>query len=368
MARHPWKWGTQEYVTGVYHPRANPVERRNQEIKKGLRINLQDKPHNEWAQQLYLVLRDLQTRRNAATGYSPALALLGYKLRIPGDWDLRPGEPVEAPEHAGRRQRIEYIRERQLTYTRRYDGGTAEEQYNVGDPVMIRAHPQSSKKRKIHDGFLPKWLGPYNIRELHEGRVYTVVRDGHAVRVPQYDVLPSRRPPLTPPAHGSDREDEEPRLGPSTRTTRPGSPQAGRRQPRGPRGCSGGAQQPPEKPQPGPRCSLRRAPSRQAKPATQAPAEPRDDPGQAQQPSGKPQRGPSSSMKRVPLRQPKPAQQTADDRGDSPSRAQSQEPPPRGSRYTRRRGRQLSKPKGSHSPCQGLAGNVRKKNLSKLNI
>lgn len=59
-------------------PRANPVERRNQEIKKGLRVRLLGQPHTRWAQCVPAILRDLRTRRNAATGYSPSRALLSY--------------------------------------------------------------------------------------------------------------------------------------------------------------------------------------------------------------------------------------------------------------------------------------------------
>jgi hypothetical protein len=33
-------WGTRPWTTPVYHPRANPTERLNQEIKKGLRLRL----------------------------------------------------------------------------------------------------------------------------------------------------------------------------------------------------------------------------------------------------------------------------------------------------------------------------------------
>jgi len=31
------RWGAQGWTTPVYHPRTNPVERRNQDLKKGLR-------------------------------------------------------------------------------------------------------------------------------------------------------------------------------------------------------------------------------------------------------------------------------------------------------------------------------------------
>ena len=36
------KWDSELWTTPSYHPRANPTERRNQEIKKGLRLRLHE--------------------------------------------------------------------------------------------------------------------------------------------------------------------------------------------------------------------------------------------------------------------------------------------------------------------------------------
>jgi len=36
------------WMTLIYHPRANPLERQNQELKKGLRTLLVGKPHRLW--------------------------------------------------------------------------------------------------------------------------------------------------------------------------------------------------------------------------------------------------------------------------------------------------------------------------------
>ncbi|KAK9694061.1 hypothetical protein QE152_g33799 [Popillia japonica] len=74
------------WTTPVYHPRANPVERRNQEIKKGLRIHLANEDNARWDETLDAVLFNIRSRRNAATGFSPSMALFGRELRRPGDW------------------------------------------------------------------------------------------------------------------------------------------------------------------------------------------------------------------------------------------------------------------------------------------
>ncbi|KAF0741733.1 Integrase catalytic domain-containing protein, partial [Aphis craccivora] len=48
--------GIQGWTTPIYHPRANPVERRNQDLKKGLRAQLVDGKHKSWDTKLPAIL------------------------------------------------------------------------------------------------------------------------------------------------------------------------------------------------------------------------------------------------------------------------------------------------------------------------
>nr|CAD7414919.1 unnamed protein product [Timema poppensis] len=54
----------------VYHSQANPTERRNQEIKKGIRLYIFEN-HRIWDLHLPQILFDLRYRRNKATGMTP---------------------------------------------------------------------------------------------------------------------------------------------------------------------------------------------------------------------------------------------------------------------------------------------------------
>lgn len=58
----------------IYHQRANPVERRVQE----LRSLLIGKAEREWENQLYTVLYCIRNRENRAVSQTPAELLLGY--------------------------------------------------------------------------------------------------------------------------------------------------------------------------------------------------------------------------------------------------------------------------------------------------
>ncbi|CAB0037208.1 unnamed protein product [Trichogramma brassicae] len=84
------RWQITPWTTAVYHPRANPTERRNQEIKTALRLRLADRAHDTWDEdeELPQIMFQLRNRQNAATGQSPAFALLGRNLLRPGEWKL----------------------------------------------------------------------------------------------------------------------------------------------------------------------------------------------------------------------------------------------------------------------------------------
>lgn len=89
-------------------PRANSTERRNQEIKQGLRVRLDNAPHIQRDKYLPAVHKDLRCRTNKATGYSPTEAILGYKLPQPEDWDIRDVDLPEAQNHPGRDEKLDH--------------------------------------------------------------------------------------------------------------------------------------------------------------------------------------------------------------------------------------------------------------------
>lgn len=50
-----------------------------------------------------------------------------------------------------------------------------------------------------HRGFATRWLGPYHIRNLFDGRVYEVDRDRQRIQVHADQIRPVPQRPLTPP-------------------------------------------------------------------------------------------------------------------------------------------------------------------------
>ncbi|KAG5887066.1 hypothetical protein JTB14_002115 [Gonioctena quinquepunctata] len=72
----------------INHATANPLERKNQDLKKVMRTLLVDQQKCSWQKQISKALFILRTRKNAATNMTPSMALLGYELPLPRDWKL----------------------------------------------------------------------------------------------------------------------------------------------------------------------------------------------------------------------------------------------------------------------------------------
>lgn len=144
------RWHCDTWQTAIYHPRANPVERRNQEIKKGLRIRLDGAHPRTCTYQKRFFPYDREF--NAATGQSPNL-LLGYNAPEPGGWDQP--NPIQPEAAEDRHQRA---RDHQVRYIRRRHGRVQPPRitYREGDQVLVRRNPAGLKRAEI---FGPTWEG-----------------------------------------------------------------------------------------------------------------------------------------------------------------------------------------------------------------
>jgi len=155
------RWGAEGWTTPVYHPRANPVERRNQEIKKGLRALLVGGSHNTWDTKLAPILFSIRNRRNDQTGYPPSVLVLGREGKRPGDWTL--SRTAHRPIDQINMDRAK--RENAVLDIPPATGGQTETKFKTGDIVYYKAHHLSSAHKKFHAGFAPKWWGPVTLHK-----------------------------------------------------------------------------------------------------------------------------------------------------------------------------------------------------------
>ena len=177
------QWQVQQWTTPIYHPRANPTERRNQEIKKGLRLHLHNGNQRGWDAYLPQILFTLRRRKNAATGVSPSEALLGKTIRRPGEWRLK----LLEERHGGdRAARISDIQERQEAYQ-----GSYAPRYRPGDGVYCRSHILSNAQKGIHAGLAPPWHGPFTVHSHLGSNVYLVGQGPRLVKMHGNELKPA---------------------------------------------------------------------------------------------------------------------------------------------------------------------------------
>ncbi|GFU50431.1 retrovirus-related Pol polyprotein from transposon 412 [Trichonephila clavipes] len=75
---------THQSLILVYHPQANPVERKNRDLKPRLAILIQDK-HDCWSEKLPFVRFALSTAKCETTGHTAAFLNFGRELRTPSE-------------------------------------------------------------------------------------------------------------------------------------------------------------------------------------------------------------------------------------------------------------------------------------------
>ncbi|GFX53673.1 hypothetical protein TNCV_1596191 [Trichonephila clavipes] len=68
----------------LYHPQANPVERKNRDLKSRLEILVQDK-HDCWSEKLPFIHFALNTAKSETTGQTAAFLNFGRELRTPSE-------------------------------------------------------------------------------------------------------------------------------------------------------------------------------------------------------------------------------------------------------------------------------------------
>lgn len=210
-------WGCHTWTTANYHPRANPVERRNQEIKKGLRFHYLQHPRPDWEHYLPPILFNLRSRKNHATNTSPANALLGYEMRRPGDQQLPLSKAhIRIHDRPGQRNRIRHF---QKQYQQRYAGEEELQPLRTGQQVLAR---------HLHitpgDSFHPLWDGPMEVVARDGHNVYTLARpDGPTIRLHRDNIRLA--PTGNPAAQPQPPPEAEPQPGPSRQPDDPAEPE-----------------------------------------------------------------------------------------------------------------------------------------------
>lgn len=170
------RFGITQLHSAVWHQRANPVERRCQELKKVLRVLLVGKEPNQWEKQLIPTVQVLRSRLNRATGYSPASLVLGYELPMPGEWKTqwtRYRRPHRTPNQRRRRNRKVFAR--QLNFQNKEFPRREE-----APPIRFTLGQRVNLRNRAPGVLVNPWVGPGVVTRIVSDTTYEVEFEGHA--------------------------------------------------------------------------------------------------------------------------------------------------------------------------------------------
>jgi hypothetical protein len=169
--------GITQSLTPVYHPEANPVERRNRDLKTQLSIQIGEEPHPTWPTKLPAIRFAMNTARCQTTNFTPAYLMFGREPRTVDDvtHDLRSIVVSEnfvaeaTPKLLRLADTLEIAREQheseQTRRKRHADlGRQPSPEYQLGDLVLVSLHQLSNARQGVSSKLLPRRDGPYAIR------------------------------------------------------------------------------------------------------------------------------------------------------------------------------------------------------------
>ena len=159
--------GIEQSFTPVYHPEANPVERKNRDLKTQLAIYV-GKDHTSWNCKLPMIRFAMNTSKCGSTNYSAAYLTFGRELRSPleANHDLRSiitSEnfiPQITPHLLRLAETLQLADEAVIKMQNRNKNFTDSKRrsvdFQVGDKVLVATHVLSNANKMISSKLVPR--------------------------------------------------------------------------------------------------------------------------------------------------------------------------------------------------------------------
>ncbi|PNF31069.1 hypothetical protein B7P43_G17391, partial [Cryptotermes secundus] len=146
-----FSWGIRHITTSPYYPQASQVERFNRNLKVALSIYHHDQ-HTRWDDHLASLTLAFNTAWHESTAATPASLFLGRDLNHPLGlkWELAELDLNKEVKDVREfwQEALDNLKKAQARVKERYNVGRRQVDFRVGDLVMLRLHPLSSKSQQ----------------------------------------------------------------------------------------------------------------------------------------------------------------------------------------------------------------------------
>lgn len=180
------EWDVKIQFTAPYTPQSNPTERQNRVIKTIISQYVKD-DHRSWDVNLKEFMFAINTATHESTKFTPAMLNFGRELSTPKSlrgprFETTTDETKQGPIHDNRMEKFRTLYEkchrnlkeafnRQAHY---YNLRRRDNPFVVGQKVMKRTHPLSSKVEHFAGKLAPKFEGPYELVARKGGNIFVL--------------------------------------------------------------------------------------------------------------------------------------------------------------------------------------------------
>jgi transposase InsO family protein len=192
-----FSWGIKHITTSPYYPQASQVERFNRNLKVALSIYYNSQ-HTHWDEHLSSLTLAFNSAWHESTAATPASLFLGRDVHHPLElkWELREldtnQDTKDIEEFWG--TALKNLRKARDRVAQRYNAGRKQVPFEVGDLVMVRLHPLSSKSEQRSAKLDYKWSVPFKIARytspvtvsLANPETGVVVKKAHVSQLKRY--------------------------------------------------------------------------------------------------------------------------------------------------------------------------------------
>lgn len=216
MQKAMYVLGVKQSLVPLYHPQANPVERKNRDLKAQLAILVEGR-HQTWPEVLPFVRFAFNSSVTTSTDRTPAYLTFGRELRSPltAQADLRVVVESEnfvpqitpyllklADTVSTAKETLERQQDVRKSYADKCRSSAHD--YQEGDLVLMRTHTLSNASKGVTSKFNPKRDGPYVVSKKVSPTTFLLAHDKTGEIIGKYHVSDLR------PYHAREGECPEP--------------------------------------------------------------------------------------------------------------------------------------------------------------